>query len=320
MICKKCGADIGNKGKCEYCDTVYFEAFQQQNAQPGKKKTTKQENRKKDKSGKTKAKITFPTKVAMVFWFMCCMANLPEIESIGYSQYMWVAILGFLFFGGITQLISANYNKRHKADQEKKAKPRTKLTLATKIVVAIFLLCSIVILPAVIATKSYYQYVWIVMIGIFFYGGITQLISSALKRQNISDHSEQTAQSQIRNADLSSKPYDHMDIPEFELFCCDILEKNGFAGISITKFPEDQGIDIIAFKNGTRYGIRCKCGASIIGIATVQKVLAGKKYFECQIAAIMTNQYFAQDAKVLAEREEILLWDRDRLNRFISDN
>ena len=87
MICKNCGADIGNKGKCEYCDTVYFEEFQQQKAQPGKKGSTKQENRTRDKSGKTKAKLTFPTKVALVLWFICCMITLPEIESIGYFQY-----------------------------------------------------------------------------------------------------------------------------------------------------------------------------------------------------------------------------------------
>ena len=45
MICKNCGADIGDKGKCEYCDTVYFETFQLQEPTPGKEETPVQESK-----------------------------------------------------------------------------------------------------------------------------------------------------------------------------------------------------------------------------------------------------------------------------------
>ena len=45
MICKNCGADIGDKRKCEYCDTVYFETFQLQEPTPVKEETPVQESK-----------------------------------------------------------------------------------------------------------------------------------------------------------------------------------------------------------------------------------------------------------------------------------
>ena len=319
MICKTCGADIGNKGKCEYCDTVYFEEVQRQKAHPDENEAAKQESTANDKSGKTTGILAFPAKIGMFIWSIACLINLPQLKSIDYFEYICLIIFGLFIFGGIPQLISSMLYKRHKVDQEKEAKTRTKLTSATKIVAALWIMCSIVILLSDENPNDYYQTVWIIIFGFLFYCGLTQMISSRLQRRHRSNHAEQTAPSRIRDAALSSKPYDHMDNSEFELFCCDILDKNGFTEISLTKTPEDQGIDIIAFKNGTKYGIQCKCVASIIGIATLQKVLAGKSYFECHVAAVITNQYFSEDAKVLAEREEMMLWDRDRLNKFISD-
>ena len=379
MICKTCGADIGNKGNCEYCDTVYFEEVQRQKAHPDENEAAKQESIANDKSGKTTEILAFPAKIGMFIWSMVCLINLPQLKSIDHFEYICLILFGLFIFGGIPQLISSMLYKRHKVDQEKKAKTRTKLTSATKIVAALWILCSIVILLSVENTNDYDQAVWVIIFGFLFYGGLTQMISSRLQRRHKSNHAEQTAPSRIRdaalssklydhtdnselfscdsfekngfteisttkisggsrlreqhmfnqftqtthfrihNANLSPKPYDHMDHSEFELFCCDLLDKNEFTGISLTKTPEDQGIDIIAFKNGTKYGIQCKCVASIIGIATLQKVLAGKSYFECHVAADITNQYFSEDAKVLAEREEMMLWDRDCLNKFISD-
>lgn len=319
MICKTCGADIGNKGKCEYCDTVYFEEVQRQKAHPDENEAAKQESIANDKSGKTTEILAFPAKVGMFIWSIFYLTTLPQIKSFGYFKYIYVFIFGLLFFGGIPQLISSMLHKRHKVDQEKKVKTRTKLTSATKIVAALWIPCSIVILLSVETTNDYNQAVRVIIFGFLFYVGLTQMISSRLQRRRMSNHVGQTAPSRIRDAALSAKPFDHMDHSEFELFCCDILDKNEFTGISLTKAPEDQGIDIIAFKNGTKYGIQCKCVSSNIGIATLQKALAGKSYFECHVAAVITNQYFSEDAKVLAERDEMMLWDRDRLNKFISD-
>ena len=54
-----------------------------------------------------------------------------------------------------------------------------------------------------------------------------------------------------------------------------------------------------------------------IGMEAVQRALAGKTFFGCDVAVIITNQYFAKNAKELAEKEAIMLWDRDRLYKYI---
>lgn len=112
--------------------------------------------------------------------------------------------------------------------------------------------------------------------------------------------------------------YDRMDGHEFEYFCSDILRKSGFTQVEVTKGSGDQGIDILAFKDGVKYGIQCKCYSSNIGNKAVQEAFAGKTFYGCHVAAVLTNRYFTKSAQELAERNGVLLWDRDRLEKFIA--
>lgn len=116
---------------------------------------------------------------------------------------------------------------------------------------------------------------------------------------------------------FASKPYDQMEGHAFEYYCADILDKNGFSNIEVTKGSGDQGIDIIAYKDGIKYGIQCKCYASDIGNKAVQEAFAGKTYYGCHVAAVLTNRYFTKSAKELAETNGVLLWDRDKLNTLL---
>ena len=43
---------------------------------------------------------------------------------------------------------------------------------------------------------------------------------------------------------------DEMDGHDFEYFCAELLEKNGFIGVEVTKGSGEYGIDIIAEKDG----------------------------------------------------------------------
>ncbi len=314
MICKNCGADIGSKGVCEYCDTVYFEEFPGQTVQ-GKGELPKQENNPPKKSDKLWEKITLPTKIALLLWFLVCLISVPEkISSAGYFPCAVAVIIGFLFWGGVTQLISSIYIKRHEPVEGKK--PKTKITRATKIVVVLWLLCCIIVFLISETPMSNYQIAVAAIFGCLIYGGIAQLISTGKRKSDNSNRTYLTAASQPGTV-LPQPPYDTMDACEFKMFCCSILEKNGFTGISVAKAPANQGIDLIAFKNGTKYGIQCKCGSSAVGVTAVQKALDGKAFFECQAVAILTNQFFSQNARDLAEKNDIMLWNRDKLNRFI---
>ena len=111
--------------------------------------------------------------------------------------------------------------------------------------------------------------------------------------------------------------YDYMDGHNFEYYCAELLRKNGFENVEVTKGSGDQGIDIIAYKDGIKYGIQCKCYASDIGNKAVQEAFSGKTFYNCHVAAVLTNRYFTASAKELAEKNGVLLWDRDKLNRMI---
>ena len=104
---------------------------------------------------------------------------------------------------------------------------------------------------------------------------------------------------------------------DFEYLCADILKRNGFSRVKVTQGSGDQGIDIIAYKNGLKYGIQCKRYSKNVGNKAVQEVYAGKTFYSCDVAAVITNQYFTKSALELAERNGVLLWDRNQLNKFI---
>ena len=65
--------------------------------------------------------------------------------------------------------------------------------------------------------------------------------------------------------------------------------------------------------------MQCKCYASALGNTPVQEVCAGKNMYNCHVGVVMTNNYFTASAKQLAEKNGILLWDRDKL-QYMIDN
>ena len=94
-------------------------------------------------------------------------------------------------------------------------------------------------------------------------------------------------------------------------------KKNGFSDVEVTRGSGDQGIDIIAFKEGIKYGIQCKCYSGNIGNDAVQQAFSGKTFYHCHVACVLTNRYFTASAKELAENNGVLLWDRDHLDDFL---
>lgn len=109
--------------------------------------------------------------------------------------------------------------------------------------------------------------------------------------------------------------YDTIEGHDFEYYCADLLRNDGFYNVEVTQGSGDQGIDILAEKAGIRYGIQCKCYSNNIGNKAVQEAFAGKTFYHCHVAAVLTNRYFTRSAKQLAEKDQVLLWDRDELER-----
>ena len=97
---------------------------------------------------------------------------------------------------------------------------------------------------------------------------------------------------------------------DFEFFCADVLRKNGFTDVKVTKGSGDQGVDILAKKDGIKYAIQCKNYASHLGNTPVQEVATGKIFYNCHVGVVMTNSTFTQGAKTLAQATGVLLWDK----------
>lgn len=105
--------------------------------------------------------------------------------------------------------------------------------------------------------------------------------------------------------------FDLMEGHDFERWCASLLEKNNFVDVNVTRGSGDQGVDILAEKDGIKYAIQCKCYSKDLGNGPIQEVETGKKIYGCHIGAVMTNRYFTSGAKEAAAATGILLWDRD---------
>lgn len=128
-----------------------------------------------------------------------------------------------------------------------------------------------------------------------------------------------SVQNGVCNDSTPMESVDKMDGHEFEYFCADLLSKNGFSNVEVTKGSGDQGVDILAEKDGIRYAIQCKCYSSDLGNKPVQEAFAGKSIYHCQIAAVLTNRYFTQGGIEAARATGVLLWDRKKLQSFIDN-
>lgn len=104
---------------------------------------------------------------------------------------------------------------------------------------------------------------------------------------------------------------DSMDGHDFEYWTADLLRKIGFSHVEVTPGSGDQGVDVLAEKDGVRYAVQCKRYSHDLGNTPVQEVHAGKAMYNCHVGIVITNQHFTAGAKQLAQATGVLLWDRD---------
>lgn len=121
------------------------------------------------------------------------------------------------------------------------------------------------------------------------------------------------------NASAELHRVDNMTGRAFELWCANLLKQNEFVNVEVTPESNDQGVDILAQKNGIKYAIQCKCYSSDLGNTPIQEVYTGKEIYHCHVGIVMTNRHFTQGAKVAAQATGTLLWDRDKLVELLAN-
>lgn len=109
---------------------------------------------------------------------------------------------------------------------------------------------------------------------------------------------------------------DSLEGLEFEEYFSQILNSMGYSSYR-TQSSGDYGIDVIAEKEGIRYGFQCKLYNQNVGNKAVQEAYSGKAYYNCHVAIVVTNNYFTKGAINQADKNEVVLWDRDKLIEII---
>lgn len=118
-------------------------------------------------------------------------------------------------------------------------------------------------------------------------------------------------ETKIESANLkTSLPY-HTG-QDYELFCkAELLNSDWI--VQTTPHTGDQGVDLVAEKDGVRVAIQCKFYSSPIGNAAVQQVIAGKLFYHATHAAVVSNTTYTAAAQQLAARSNVLLLQHDQL-------
>jgi restriction system protein len=80
------------------------------------------------------------------------------------------------------------------------------------------------------------------------------------------------------------------------------------------KVRPDYGVDLVVKKNGVKTAIQAKCyRKQLVGEDAVREVLAGKNYYFCNNAEVITNGNYSKMAWRLAKVNNVKLWNRNYL-------
>lgn len=127
---------------------------------------------------------------------------------------------------------------------------------------------------------------------------------------NVLSNKHEKVQAELLSIDL-------MDGHQFENWCADALKIIGFCNISITPGSGDQGVDILADKDGVKYAFQCKRYTSDLGNTPIQEVHSGKDYYHRHVGVVITNRQFTSGAVALAAETGTLLWDREWITNYL---
>ena len=114
------------------------------------------------------------------------------------------------------------------------------------------------------------------------------------------------------NETVTISDVDSMNGVEFEGFVAKMFDKLGYT-TEVTKASGDQGVDVIAKKDGKVLGIQAKCYSGVVGNHAIMEVVAGMNYYECNCCMVVTNSVFTAAAKELARANHVELWERNDL-------
>jgi HJR/Mrr/RecB family endonuclease len=114
---------------------------------------------------------------------------------------------------------------------------------------------------------------------------------------------------------LTIEQVDGMHGLTFEAYVCRILETQGYAVENI-RASNDYGVDAVASRGKDRIAIQIKRSKHPIDRQAISDASAGKEFYKCNRAMVVTNSTLTDSAKKFAEaigcqvveRPDLLLW------------
>lgn len=106
---------------------------------------------------------------------------------------------------------------------------------------------------------------------------------------------------------------------DFESYLCGVVNEFACAECVQTKASGDQGVDLIVTLNDGRHiAIQCKLYSTPVGNDAVQQVIAGRVFYKCDLAAVVTNNTYTDSATELASSSGVTLLHYSELRQWIS--
>lgn len=123
---------------------------------------------------------------------------------------------------------------------------------------------------------------------------------------------EDLLNNEYQNKKTSIVDIDLMSGIEFEEFLCNYFKNHGYE-CSMTKTSGDQGVDLIAKRDGTIVAIQAKCYSGTVGNHAIMEAVAGARFYNANQCMVITNSTFTKSAVELARANNVILWDRKTL-------
>lgn len=127
-----------------------------------------------------------------------------------------------------------------------------------------------------------------------------------------------------KSTPLTMADMDKLNPNLFEASIAALYKKQGFE-IYLTPYSNDKGVDVVVQKNDENYLIQVKQTKSIVGNDAIQEICTAKNYYEnifhnnFQLLTVTNNEY-SSSAKILAQSNNIKLYNRLQLEELISVN
>lgn len=190
--------------------------------------------------------------------------------------------------------MASYYHKRHAAHSD---------TDAVVFIFVILLMCSFWEHKALMLQIEHLTlYVSVSVVSLMTSVFIVKMGKSLIKPRSISAH------------DLVD--VDNMDGLEFERYVARLLETQGYGAVRLNE-EYDYGVDIIAVKDGTSWGIQVKRYNGLVKANAVRQVVTALRKYRCDRAMVITNSYYSEVAKELARVNDCVLVDRNKLRFWV---